>query len=168
MLREEQELIDHIVNGSLTGFVPIRPTDRISHTANIQPSVWGKRNSHSAAAAAARTPQNRSNTASPSQPTNPSQPPNDTKQPATNVWQQRASANAASSSNAPPAEESHKPVNGFNLAEIQAFAAQQYAPPTYKMPDTQGGRNSAAPWGNKAGTMANGKPFFAELAKQRT
>ena len=57
-------------------------------------------------------------------------------------------------------------MNGFNLAELQAYAAQQYVPPTYKPQDTQGGRNSAAPWGNKANTMANGKPFFTELAKQ--
>ncbi|EME48909.1 hypothetical protein DOTSEDRAFT_84422 [Dothistroma septosporum NZE10] len=131
--------------------------------------VWGKRNSHSAA----RTPQNRSNTASPSQ-QSPSQPPKQETKPPTNVWQQRASANAnanananaASSSNGLPTEEPHKPVNGFNLAEIQAYAAQQYVPPTYKLPDTQGGRNSATPWGHKAGSMASGKSFFAELAKQ--
>lgn len=63
-------------------------------------------------------------------------------------------------------EEAHKSVNGFNLAEIHALAAQQYVPPTYKPQDTQAGRSSASPWGNKAGTMANGKPFFQELAKQ--
>ncbi|KAK4508286.1 hypothetical protein PRZ48_002024 [Zasmidium cellare] len=143
---------------------------------NSQPNAWQtarpNNNRPSNTSSASRTPQNRSTNASPA-PQNPSQPPKQPSAPS-NVWTQRAAAaqqqqSTSSNVNGPGAlqEETHTPLNGFNAAEVKGFLGRESAPVVYKVQEGQGGqRGSGGAWGSKANHMANGQPFFLQLAKQ--
>lgn len=80
-------------------------------------------------------------------------------------------------------EEAHRPLNGFNAAEMKVFLGREGPGTSYKIKDDAG--RSGGAWGVKrefehkaghqdlreaderiANTMANGQPFFVQLAKQ--
>ncbi|KAF2172051.1 hypothetical protein M409DRAFT_17293 [Zasmidium cellare ATCC 36951] len=148
---------------------------------NSQPNAWqttrssnnNTNTSNRTSASSSRTPQSRSTYASPA-PQNPSKPPSSA--PGGNVWTQRAAAAAqqtqqpqapSSSSSINGPDEQHTPLNGFNSAEVKGFLGREAAPAVYKLQEGQGGqRNSGSAWGSKANHMANGQPFFLQLAKQ--
>ncbi|WPG97819.1 Hypothetical protein R9X50_00060000 [Acrodontium crateriforme] len=115
---------------------------------------------------ASRTPQNRSNTSSPSA-QNPSQPPKQQPAPVPNVWAQRSS-NAAASSNGQPRVDSarQEPSTAFNAAEVKAFLGREVPQTSYKPTEAPGATRNSGAWGAKVNTMANGQPFFVQLAKQ--
>ncbi|KAI7286925.1 hypothetical protein KC345_g913 [Hortaea werneckii] len=150
-----------------------------------QPNVWQTAARNRQSQSASRTPHNRSTNASPAQQTNPTQPPRQEggrPQQVQNVWAQRSSsAGGASGSNAgsngaTPAlqqeskgAETHASVNGFNASEVKAFLSRDVktAPSTYKVTEGGGAGRSGGggAWGSKPNAMANGQPFFVQLAK---
>ncbi|KAI7597843.1 hypothetical protein KC346_g14505, partial [Hortaea werneckii] len=65
--------------------------------------------------------------------------------------------------------EAHAPVNGFNASEAKAFLSRDLktAPSSYKVTEAGGAGRSGGggAWGSKPNAMANGQPFFVQLAK---
>ncbi|KAK5171821.1 uncharacterized protein LTR77_003457 [Saxophila tyrrhenica] len=141
---------------------------------NQQPSgVWATANRQRQSQSASRTPQNRSNTASPNPQGAPSQPPmpdgGRTLQPASNVWTQRSSSAGGSNGQmgGDAGLQNDTGAGSFNAAEMKAFLAKDLgSTAVYKPAEAAGGARTGSAWGSKPGVMANGQPFFTQLAKQ--
>lgn len=120
-----------------------------------------------------RTPQNRSGTQSPSQAaglSQPGPPRQDAGPPVNNVWTQRSSMISASNgqTRGDDSAESSRSLNGFNGTEVKEFLARDAGSVIAYKPAEMAGvtaTNDSGAW-MAASNMANGQPFFAQLAKQ--